>query len=96
MREATDFYSTSMVRDLLFHVQERRYTVPQLQDMLARHKLEFLGMASNHQPHIKALYRQSFPEDAAMLDMAHWDALEMEHPHLFRGMFQFWVRPRAE
>ncbi|MDB5802732.1 MAG: hypothetical protein JWN73_54 [Betaproteobacteria bacterium] len=95
MQEATDFYSTSMVRDLLFHVQERRYTVPQLQDMLARHQLEFLGMASNHQPRIKALYRQSFPEDAAMLDLEHWDALEMEHPHLFRGMLQFWVRPTS-
>ena len=93
MREATDFYSTSMVRDLLFHVQERRYTVPQLQDMLARRKLEFLGVASNHQRRIKALYRDNFPGDDAMLDLKHWDALEMEHPHLFRGMYQFWVRP---
>ena len=92
MQEATDFYSTSMVRDLLFHVQERRYTVPQLQDMLACHRLEFMGMATHQQPQIKALYRQSYPRDEEMLDLARWEALEMEHPHLFRGMYQFWVR----
>ncbi|HEX4329406.1 MAG TPA: methyltransferase domain-containing protein [Burkholderiales bacterium] len=93
MQEASDFYSTSMVRDLLFHVQERRYTVPQLHDMLARHRLEFIGMATHQQPQIKALYRQSYPQDEEMLDLARWDALEMEHPHLFRGMYQFWVCP---
>ena len=96
MKEASDFYSTSMVRDLLFHVQEHRYTVPQLRDMLARHQLEFMGMATHQQPHIKALYRQSYPQDEEMLDLGRWDALEMEHPHLFRGMYQFWVRPALQ
>lgn len=95
MREATDFYSTSMVRDLLFHVQERRYTVPQLREMLARHRLEFLGFAAHHQPRIKALYRENFPQDETMLDLGQWDTLEQEHPQLFRGMYQFWARPRA-
>ncbi|HEY4370607.1 MAG TPA: methyltransferase domain-containing protein [Burkholderiales bacterium] len=95
MRDATDFYSTSMVRDLLFHVQERRYTVPQLRDMLARHKLEFMGFATGHEMRIKALYRENFPKDEAMLDLAQWDALEQDHPDLFRGMYQFWVRPQA-
>lgn len=92
MIQAEDFYSTSMVRDLLFHVQEKRYTIPQIADMLARHKLEFLGFSSTP---AKALYHRAYPEDEAMQDLETWGALELEHPDMFRGMYQFWARPRA-
>ena len=39
----SDFYSTSMMRDLLFHVQEHRFTIPQISEILKDQNLEFLG-----------------------------------------------------
>ena len=41
--QSEDFYSTSAVRDLLFHVQEHRFTIPQISEILINFKLEFLG-----------------------------------------------------
>ena len=38
-----DFYSTSECRDLLFHVQEHRMTLPQIKAFLAAQDLQFLG-----------------------------------------------------
>lgn len=91
IEEDNDFYSTSMVRDLLFHVHERRYRIPEIGEMLARHGLEFLGFQTSH-PAIKGLYRERYPGDPAMLDLGNWDALEREHPRLFRSMYQVWTR----
>jgi len=88
-----DFYTTSMVRDLLFHVQEHRYTIPQLRAMLARHDLEFLGFQTAN-PAIKRLYKATYPGDPNMLDLDNWDALECSNPRLFRSMYQFWTRTR--
>ena len=38
-----DFYSLSMVRDLFFHVQELRFTIPQISKIINDFNLEFLG-----------------------------------------------------
>ena len=38
-----DFYSISACRDLLFHVQEHRLTLPQIAAFPAEHRLSFLG-----------------------------------------------------
>jgi SAM-dependent methyltransferase/Tfp pilus assembly protein PilF len=88
-----DFYSMSMVRDLLFHVQERRYRIPEVGALLARNRLEFLGFQTPH-PAIKSLYRERYPGDPAMLDLGNWDELERDHPRLFRSMYQVWARKR--
>jgi tetratricopeptide (TPR) repeat protein/SAM-dependent methyltransferase len=94
IEEDNDFYSTSMVRDLLFHVQERRYRIPEIEALLDRHRLEFLGFQTPH-PAIKNLYRERYAEDPAMLDLGNWDALERDHPRLFRSMYQVWARKPA-
>ena len=90
LAEAADFYSTSMVRDLLFHVMEHRFTIPQITDLLEQNRLRFLGFTF-HDPGAKALYRETFPRDPDMLDLANWAELESGHPWLFRGMYQFWT-----
>lgn len=94
VEEDNDFYSTSMVRDLLFHVHERRYRIPEIGAMLARNGLEFLGFQTPH-PATKSLYRKRYPGDPAMLDLDNWEALEGEHPRLFRSMYQVWARKPA-
>jgi SAM-dependent methyltransferase len=85
-----DFYSTSACRDLLFHVQEHRLTLPQIGAFLAENKLTLLGFELDAP--ILAKYRARFPDDAAMTDLANWHRFETENPATFRGMYQFWVQ----
>ena len=94
VEEAADFYSTSMVRDLLFHVMEHRFTIPQIADLLAKNSLRFLGFTFQD-PSAKQRYRAAYPADPDMLDLANWAALEAALPWLFRGMYQFWTAKAA-
>ena len=88
-----DFFSTSDCRDLLFHVQEHRLTLPQIKTFLAANGLEFLGFEID----ARVLWRYSarFPHDSARIDLDCWHAFEQENPRTFAGMYQFWVQKRA-
>ena len=88
--EAVDFYSTSMVRDLLFHVEEHRFTIREIRDLLAQNGLTFLGFTFAD-PAPKDLYRETYPGDPDMLDLDHWAELESHQPGVFRAMYQFWT-----
>ncbi|WP_158282053.1 MULTISPECIES: hypothetical protein [unclassified Azospirillum] len=46
-------------------------------------------------PAVAALYRKRFPEAPAMGSLGRWDRLEAEHPMIFGGLYQAWVRARA-
>jgi len=85
-----DFFSTSNCRDLLFHVQEHRLTIPQIADFLADSGLAFVGFDLDH--FTAQSYRTRFLEDKAMTDLVAWDVFEREHPSTFVGMYQFWVQ----
>jgi len=85
-----DFFSASGCRDLLFHVQEQRLTIPQIADFIAQTGLAFVGFDLDHLTTQKYLRR--FPQDKAMTELACWDAFEREHPNTFAGMYQFWVQ----
>jgi SAM-dependent methyltransferase len=85
-----DFFSTSDCRDLLFHVQEHRLTIPQIAGFLAANGLEFVAFEVD--PAVASQYRTKYPADTAMTDLASWDAFEREHPSTFSGMYQFWVQ----
>lgn len=88
-----DFFGTSECRDLLFHVQEHRYTLPELSDCLAALGVEFLGFSLD--PGITVQYRARFPADRAMSSLACWNIFETENPQTFAGMYQFWIQKRA-
>jgi hypothetical protein len=81
-------------RDLLFHAQEHRLTIPQIKEFIAANALRFLGFelggASFNQ------YRARYPEDAAATDLDHWHAFEVDHPATFAGMYQFWIQKAVE
>jgi len=85
-----DFYSTSACRDLLFHVQEHRYTLPQLKDILAQLRLNFIGFMLDGEA--VAAYAQQFPDDPARTNLDHWHAFETARPDTFARMYQFWVQ----
>jgi len=86
-----DFYSTSMTRDLLFHVQEHRFTVPQISKILKDLNLEFLGFNSPD-PITKKKFSESFPKDKKNTSLDNWHQFEINNPDTFIGMYQFWVR----
>ncbi len=85
-----DFFSTSACRDLLFHVQEHRMTIPRIKAFLGESGLQFIGFDLDAD--VGAKYRSRFPDDPAMIDLDHWHAFETEHPRTFAGMYQFWIQ----
>ena len=89
--QTRDFYSTSGTRDLLFHVQEHRFTIPQISKMLKDFNLEFLGFESTN-PAIKIEYSKLFPNDKDNTSLDNWHQFELNNPDTFIGMYQFWVR----
>ena len=86
---ARDFYSTSECRDMLFHVNEHRFTLPQVRAALLRLPLRFLGFVLP--PGVAGAYQARFPDTAAT-DLDRWDAFEGENPATFLGMYTFWVQ----
>jgi SAM-dependent methyltransferase/Tfp pilus assembly protein PilF len=87
-----DFYGLSECRDLLFHVQEHRYTLTALKAILDELALDFLGF--NTEPAILNDYRARFPADASATDLDNWHLYETANPQAFVGMYQFWVQKR--
>jgi tetratricopeptide (TPR) repeat protein/2-polyprenyl-3-methyl-5-hydroxy-6-metoxy-1,4-benzoquinol methylase len=89
-----DFFSISSCRDLLFHVAERRMTLPEIEAFLDAEGLALVGFQVEDQ--VAARYRQTFPADMTMTNLANWHAFEQRHPYIFSSMYVFWVRRRSE
>jgi len=85
-----DFFSTSECRDLLFHVQERRLTIPQIKRFLAEQNLNFIGFELDVAT--RQAYRERNPDDRAMTNLDRWDVFEAERPVTFSAMYQFWAQ----
>jgi hypothetical protein len=94
LRTNLDFYSVGGTRDLLFHVQEHRFTLPQIAAALDGLGLDFAGFASLDRT-AAAGYRDRFPHDPEMRTLSGWAAFESDHPDTFARMYQFWVRKPA-
>jgi SAM-dependent methyltransferase len=86
-----DFYSTSECRDMLFHVQETRVTIPAIEKFIADNGLRFLGFEFD--AGTLRRYRALFAERGwSLSDLARWHALETENPDTFAAMYSFWVQ----
>jgi hypothetical protein len=85
-----DFFSISGCRDLLFHVHEERFAIPQIKEFLDAAKLTFLGFELDG----GALrdYRMTYPSDQSMTDLKTWNAFERDRPGTFAAMYQFWCQ----
>jgi len=86
-----DFYSTSRIRDLLFHVQEHRFTIPTLIKIFRDFNLEFIGFSFGNY-FAKHQYSKLFPDDKKMINLENWNEFEIKYPSTFLGMYQFYVR----
>ena len=86
-----DFFSLSECRALLFHVQEHRFTLPQIEEALQALKLEFLGFEIRDQTALRK-FRKSHPNKRALTSLSLWHNFELENPDTFGGMYQFWCK----
>ena len=88
-----DFFGMSECRDLLFHVQEHRYTVVQIKSALAELGLRLIGFSLD--ANVSDRYHTSFPDDPSQTNLDNWHAFETANPDTFAGMYQFWVQKIA-
>lgn len=87
----SDFFHLSELRDLIFHVQEHRFTIPQIESNLKEINLEFLGFELKDQQ-VMQQFKTNYPEKAALTSLGLWNEFETQNPDTFRGMYQFWLR----
>ena len=86
-----DFYSISTVRDLIFHVKEHRFTLPQISKILHDFKLIFLGFNDINTP-VKKKFSIEFPNDKNYASLKNWHKFEIDNPNTFPAMYNFWVK----
>ncbi len=87
-----DFYSMSMLRDLLFHEQEHQFDLRQIRDYLSKLGLVFCGFDEER---IVREFQISSHYNNTIYDLDQWNAFEQKHPTTFAGMYQFWCRKSA-
>ena len=85
----TDFFSLSEVRDLIFHVQEHLFTLPQIQHCLDELNLKFCGFQNADT--VKR-FKHTFGQDSDACDLSLWHQFEERNPSTFAGMYQFWCQ----
>ena len=85
----SDFYSLSEFKDLLFHVQEYRFTVPQIKVHLYKLGLKFCGFETKQ---IVSHFKQTNTHEDDPYDLDKWQSYEEANPRAFAGMYQFWCQ----
>jgi len=88
--DRSDFCAFSNCRDLIFHVQEKQYTIMELKSCLQELSLKFLGFSMD----LTLLNNKEkfFPTENSIFEIDYWDEVEKANPHLFRGMYRFWCQ----
>jgi tetratricopeptide (TPR) repeat protein/SAM-dependent methyltransferase len=94
----TDYFTISECRDLLFHPQEHRTSLPEIKAFLAANGLQFAGFILDALT--SDLFVRRFPEVVgltqkarldAFADLDRWHLFETERPQTFASMYRFWV-----
>ncbi len=85
-----DFFSLSNCRDLLFHVQEHRFTLPQIDEALKSPKLKFLGFEMEDQRPLR-MFRESYPDSHDATSLSLWHKFELKNPDALPG-YSFWCQ----
>ena len=89
LRGSRDFFSLSSLRDLIFHVQEHRFTLPQIQHCLDELGLQFCGFENQD---LARQFKDSLGKESDAGDLSLWHQFEQEYPSTFAGMYQFWCQ----
>ena len=89
IKTSPDFYSLSSLKDLLFHVQEHRFTIPQVEKYLNTLGLKFCGFEAQQ---IISHFKQSNSHQSDPYNLDKWHTYEEANPGAFAGMYQFWCQ----
>jgi SAM-dependent methyltransferase/tetratricopeptide (TPR) repeat protein len=88
---ASDFWTMSECRDLMFHVEEHCFTLKEITDLFRKTGLEFLGLEVPHAPDL-TLFREENPAQSSLSSLEAWHIFEERHPETFGGTYRLWVR----
>ena len=91
LTEFSDFFSMSMLRDLIFHVQEHRFTLPIIQSYLGKLGLVFCGFENRE---LVTQFNDFHGDKADSLNLELWHQFEQSNPAAFASMYQFWCQKR--
>ena len=89
LTESSDFFSLSTMRDLIFHVQEHLFTLPQIENCLIELGLKFCGFRNKD---VISNFRELHGKAADIYDLELWHQYEEKNPRAFAGMYQFWCQ----
>jgi tetratricopeptide (TPR) repeat protein/2-polyprenyl-3-methyl-5-hydroxy-6-metoxy-1,4-benzoquinol methylase len=84
-----DFFSFGPLRDLIFHVQEHRFTMLQIKKCLANLSLEFCGFEANE---IVQRFKTTNHGSGDPYDLDEWHNFEIENPDTFSRTDGFWCQ----
>ena len=85
---SNDFFTLDGCRDLIMHVQEHRFTLPQIADCLDQLDLQFLAFECARTTQVR--FRKMFPENDATTNLEAWHRFEETYPETFKSMYTFW------
>jgi Flp pilus assembly protein TadD/2-polyprenyl-3-methyl-5-hydroxy-6-metoxy-1,4-benzoquinol methylase len=86
---SNDFFSLSTLRDLIFHVQEHRFTLPTIKNSLDELGLKFCGFENRV---ATSNFRELYSNQADFYDLELWQQFEERNTRAFGGMYQFWCQ----
>jgi SAM-dependent methyltransferase len=84
-----DFFDLSRCKDLLFHILEHRFTIPELKRYFSELDLEFRGF---EQPRLlENKYWSGFPNGADRTNLDRWWEFEQNNPDTFADLYEMWL-----
>ncbi|MGH7873651.1 MAG: class I SAM-dependent methyltransferase, partial [Candidatus Binatia bacterium] len=86
-----DFYNLSMLRDMVFHVNEHRFTIEKIGKAVTALGLQFCGFLIESE--LRAAFEKKFGK-ASALSLDAWSKFEAANPRAFRQMYHFVVSKR--
>ncbi|MFC5418159.1 tetratricopeptide repeat protein [Bosea eneae] len=88
---ASDFWTLSECRDMIFHVEEHRFTLIEIGSMLQSCGLEFLGLELAN-PLDRARFEADHADKADIRSPAAWHDFENHYPNTFGDTYRIWAR----
>ena len=88
--KTADFYDLSSFRDLVFHIQEHRFTINQIKDHLSKLGLSFCGFIVDDEIKRRFIIENNNLNDE--YDLEKWRIFEEANTNTFSAMYQFWCQ----
>ena len=89
LTKSGDFFSLSTIRDLIFHLQEHRFTLPQIKSCLNELELKFCKFEVHG---IESRFRVFHGRAPDIGNLVLWHEFEESKPRPFARMSQFWCQ----